>query len=130
MDISWLPEPEGHPLWPDILRLLQPAADIGRIDAYQPCDWVRIIYDGPVLYGAATTRLLPGDEAELRLAGGARSRDWMGLLDEAVSEWARLGGAYRLTMRGRVGWQRYAARFGWATLGKDEIGRTMFEKEL
>lgn len=130
MQISWLPEPEDHPLWPDILRLLQPAADIGIIDAYEPCDWVWIIYDGPTLYAAATTRLLKGDEAELRLAGGGHFKEWIGLLDETVSDWARRGLAHKLTMRGRKGWARFAERFGWVALGNDDQGRAMFSKNL
>jgi hypothetical protein len=130
MEIAWLPEPERHLLWADILRLLQPAAEYGGIDAYEPGDWVWIIYDGTVLYGAAVTRLLPGDEAELRLAGGSCSMTWMGLLDETVSGWARDGGAHRLTMRGRVGWRRYAKRFGWEALGHDDNNLAMFSKEL
>ncbi len=130
MDISWLPEPEDHPLWPDILRLLEPAARLGAIDAYDPKDWVWIIYDGPTLYGAATTRLWPGDEAELRLAGGTRFHEWTGLLDETVSDWARRALAHKLTMRGRKGWSRFAAKFGWVRLGTDDQNRMMFEKEL
>ena len=130
MQVSWLPEPERHPLWADILRLLRPAAEYGGIDPYDPGDWVWIIYDGTVLYGAAVTRLLPGDEAELRLAGGGCFQRWIGLLDGAVSDWARRGGAYRLTMRGRRGWSRFASRFGWVALGHDDNNLMMFSKEL
>ncbi len=131
MKISWLPEPEGHALWPVMLDLLQPAATLGQIDAFEPGrDWVWIIYDGSTLYGVAVTRLWAGDEAELRLAGGYRFKDWIGLLDKAVSDWARQGGAHKLTMRGRRGWARFAKRFGWIALGSDDAGRAMFEKEL
>ncbi len=130
MEISWLPEPEGHPLWPEILAMLAPAARFGGIDPYEPGDWVWIIYQGPLLAAAAVTRIWPGDEAELRLAGGCRSNDWMGLLDGTVSDWARSGGAHKLTMRGRKGWARFAARFGWVALGTDDDGLTIYAKEL
>lgn len=130
MEVSYVPEPERHPLWPAMLELLEPAAEIGGIDAWEPGDLVWIAYDGPVLFGVATTRLLPGDEAELRLVGGARLRRWVGLADEVVGQWARDCGAYRLTARGRDGWARYAPRLGWVALGKDDEGRMLFEKEL
>jgi len=113
-----------------MLRLLEPAAQYGGIDTYEPGDWVWIIYDGPILYGAAVTRLLPGDEAELRLAGGSRSMKWAELLDGVVSDWARTGGAHRLTSRGRRGWARFAKRFGWSPLGQDHENRHMWTKEL
>ena len=110
--------------------MLAPSARFGNIDPYEPGDWVWIIYEGPLLVAAAVTRIWPGDEAELRLAGGCRSNDWMGLLDGAVSGWARDGGAHRLTMRGRKGWARFAARFGWVALGTDHDGLTIYTKEL
>lgn len=130
MQISWLPEPEKHPLWPAILSLLQPAADYG--DAPVRCDdeLVWIIYDGPVLYAAATTLLWDDGEAELRLAGGHRHKEWAGLLSETVSAWAKSAGAKKLTGRGRRGWSRYARELGWSRLGEDEDGRLIFEKEL
>lgn len=128
MQISWLPEPEKHPLWADILGLLSPAAKFGGIEPYEPGDWVWIIFDGPTLYAAAVTR--DGDGAELRLAGGHRSKDWIGLLDETVGNWALDSGAAKLTMRGRKGWARYARAFGWVALGTDDDGLTIYEKEL
>jgi hypothetical protein len=129
MQVSWLPEPERHPLWADILRLLEPG-NYGPHPVIDTSDWVWIIYDGPVLYAAATTRLHGDGEASLLLAGGHRFQEWIGLLDETVSKWARSGGANRLTMRGRVGWRRYARRFGWEALGQDNDNLTIFEKDL
>lgn len=126
MILSYLPE--GHPLWPDVLPLLKDAADYGGIEVWEPGDLVWVAFDGPTVFGAAVTR--PGEEAELRLAGGTRFREWIGLLDHEVSEWARINGAAKLTMRGRIGWKRFADRFGWSVLGIDEDGLTIFEKVL
>jgi len=130
VQISYLPDADSHPLWPGIAALLQPAADLGDIDVFEPGDVAWIMFDGPTVFAAAITRLLPGDEAELRLAGGTRMQEWVGLLDGTVSAWARDCGAYRLIMRGRKGWGRFARRFGWTALGTDDAGRMMFEKEL
>lgn len=128
MEVSWLPEPEGHPLWQDIRTLLKPAVLSDEPD-YEPSDWVWIIYDRDTLYAAATTRLWEG-EARLRLAGGTRHREWAQALDEAVTRWARDGGAKVLTARGRRGWARLALAFGWVATGHDEDGRAMFSKDL
>ncbi len=129
MQIAWLPEPERHPLWSDIVRLLEPG-NIGIESVIDTDDWVWIIFDGPVLHAAATTRIYRDGTARLMLAGGANLQRWIGLLDETVSDWARKGGATRLTMRGRNGWARFAKRFGWVALGHDEDNLMIFEKDL
>jgi hypothetical protein len=125
-----LPDAGNHPLWPAIKGLLAEAERLGGIEAEPELDCIWIAFDGPTVFAAAATRLIPGDEAELRLAGGTRFREWIGLLDEAVSGWARDCGAYRLTMRGRKGWGRFARPFGWVALGADDAGRMIYEKEL
>lgn len=129
MELSYLPDAVNHPLWPAIKALLQPAANYGEIDAFEDGDLVWIAYEGPTVFAAAVARPL-GDEAELRLASGTRFREWMPLLDAELTVWAKGNGAWRLTMRGRDGWARFAERFGWVATGKDHKGRTMFEKEL
>lgn len=130
MQIAWLPEPESHPLWPEMLRLLKPAAEFGGMPVRDEDELVWIIYNGPILYAVATTLLWDDGEAELRLAGGHCHRKWAGLLSETVSAWAKSAGAKRLTGRGRRGWSRYARELGWSRLGEDEDGRLIFEKVL
>lgn len=85
------------------------------------------MFDGPTIYGAATSRNY-NEAAELVHAGGTRFREWMPLLDEAVTSWARDCGAPKLIMSGRKGWARFAERHGWVA-SKDE-DRMFFEKEL
>ena len=110
--------------------MLEPGV-FGDFEVFEPGDIVWMIFDGTVAYGAAITRLLHGgDEAELRLAGGARFSEWIGPLDETVTAWARDCGAYRLTMRGRKGWKRFAKRYGWTDLGQADDGLTIFAKDL
>lgn len=130
MIVSFLPEPEKHPLWPGIRELLEPAAKFGGIPAYSGDECVWVAFDGPTVFAAATTIMWNDGEAELLLAGGTRFRDWMGLLDATVSAWARDCGAEKLTMRGRKGWARFARAFGWVASGADEEGRQIYEKDL
>jgi hypothetical protein len=125
-----LPEPEEHPLWSHIKELLEPAAKYGGIPIRDSDEFVWIAFDGPTVFAAATTLLWNDGEAELRLAGGARHKEWIGPLHEAVSDWAKRSGATRLTMRGRKGWGRYARPFGWVALGTDHDGLTIYEKAL
>lgn len=129
MRVSWLPDPERHPLWEGVKSLLEPAAKRGGIPV-DPDELIWIAHEDGVIFAAASTLLWGDGEAELRLAGGTRFRDWMGLLDEAVSGWAKAGGANRLTMRGRKGWARFARAFGWVVLDRDEDGRQLYEKVL
>lgn len=128
--VSSLPEPERHAFWPDVERILKPALTDDQ-EVFDPAiDTAWVAYSGEVIFGAATTRLRTDGIAELRLAGGARHREWVGPLDEAVTAWARLCGAHRLTMRGRKGWARYARAFGWAATDPDDEGKLVFEKVL
>lgn len=126
MQVSYLPDPENHPLWDEIRALLQPAT-IGS-PAYEPGELVWIAFDGPVMFGAGTTALF-GDVAEIRACGGHLHKEWVEQAEAAVSAWARQH-ATKLTMRGRKGWARYLRAFGWALLGEDEDGLTIFEKVL
>jgi hypothetical protein len=129
VEFSYLPDATTHPVWPAIEALLKPAAEYGDIDVCENGDLVWVAYDGPTVFAAAVTRPLD-DEAELRMAAGTRLNDWIHLLDAAVTAWARENGAWRIVMRGRKGWGRFASRFGWAATGKDHKGRTLFQKVL
>jgi hypothetical protein len=127
--VSYLPDPEQHPLWDGIRGLLKPAADYGEIPVFGPGECVWIAFDGPTVFAAATTLLWDDGEAELRLAGGYRHREWVGELDATITAWAKSAGASRITMRGRRGWERYARRFGWVRTGTED-GRVLYEKRL
>ena len=129
MIVSYLPDPESHPLWNGIKELLRPAAEYGEIPIKDEDELVWVAFDGPTIFAAATTLLWNDGEAELRLAGGARHKEWIAPLDEKVSAWARDAGATRLTMRGRKGWARYARAFGWVVSGTED-GKQLYEKVL
>lgn len=129
MIVSYLPEPEQHPLWPDIKAMLKPAADYGEIPIFDDGECLWIAFEGPILFAAGTTLLWNDGEAEIRLCGGARHREWVGQALELVETWARLAGANRLTMRGRKGWGRYVRSFGWVALGCED-GKQLYEKVL
>jgi hypothetical protein len=129
--ISWLPDPQLRADWPIVEAMLRPALSEPDDELFNPAiDVCWAAYEDGALYGAATTRMRTDGIAELRLAGGTRFREWIGLLDGIVTNWARDAGASRLNMRGRCGWLRFAARFGWVPLGKDDDGKMLFEKVL
>lgn len=129
MDVSHLPDPQARQDWPVIERMLTPA--LSGDDLLDPAiDVVWIAYDSQTLFGAVTTRLRTDGIAELRLVGGARFREWIGPVEEMVSEWARNCGSPKLISRGRKGWGRFAAAFGWVALGTDDENKMLFEKVL
>lgn len=130
MQFSYLPDPTEHPCWEGIRAILQPAADYGEIEVLEPEDLVWIVFDGPVIFAAVTTRLLEGDEAEVRLIGGAKAREWLPHAEGVLCQWARDCGAWRLTARGRGGWERLNRILGWEAGGVDDAGRTLYSKEL
>lgn len=129
MIISYVPDPQARPDWPVIEAMLAPA--LSGNELFDPAiDVVWIAYDSRTLFGAATTRLRADGIAELRLVGGARFREWIGPVEEMVSDWARRCGSPKLTSRGRKGWGRFARPFGWVDLGTDDENKMLFEKVL
>lgn len=110
--------------------MLEPSAKFGGIAVRDDNELVWVAIDGPTIVGAATTLLWDDGEAELRLAGGQKHREWISPLDATVSAWAKAAGANKLTMRGRKGWGRYARPFGWVALGTDDDGLHIYEKDL
>ena len=129
MQVSYLPDPEHHPLWNEIRALLKPAADFGEIPIRDSDEFVWIAFEGTALFAAGTTLLWDDGEAEIRLCGGHRHKDWVHEALALVEAWARRCDAKRLTMRGRKGWGRYVRPFGWVSLGIED-GRTLYEKAL
>jgi len=130
MELSALPDAASHHLYPAFVEMLEPAVTDGSPAFIDGIDTMWIAYEGGTVWGAATTRLRTDDTAELRLAGGGRFRDWMGLLDEAVSQWAVANGKSRIAMVGRRGWARFANAYGWVALGTNDEGKVRFEKAL
>lgn len=88
--------------------------------------WVAI--DGPTIVGAGTTILYRDGEAQIRLCGGVRHREWVYEAERLVSAWARDCGATKLTMRGRRGWARYFRALGWAVTG--DGAKAIYEKRI
>ena len=127
MIVSYLPEPEQHPLWEGIKELLRPAVTDGEI--LDPGELVWIAIDGTTIVGAGTTAQIDDTTAAILAVGGTRHRDWIEQAEAAVSAWAQSNGATKLTMRGRKGWARYFRAFGWAVTGT-ENGQTVYEKDL
>jgi hypothetical protein len=127
--VSYLPDPESHPLWNGIKELLEPAAKRAGIGArdYQELVWVA--FEGALLFGAATTLLYDDGEAEIVLCGGRHGVKWIGLGEATVSAWARDCGAKKLTLGGRKGWARVLRAFGWVPTGTED-GKTLYEKDL
>lgn len=128
MQISVLPEPQTHPLWPQIEQEL--ALAVTDAEAFDPAiDVLWCAYDD-AFWGFATTRLRTDGVAELRCVSGTRFREWIGPMEAEVCDWARHCGADRMVSRGRKGWVRLARTFGWAPTGTDDEGKTLFTKDL
>jgi hypothetical protein len=126
--ITYLPDAEQSPLWPEILALLERGASLSGCEPKEPEDTVWAAIEDETIFAAFTLRLT--DEAlEIRAAGGTRLKDWVQLLDDAATEIARLEGR-KLHCRGRKGWAWFAKRLGWKFVGRDEAGLPMFEKEV
>lgn len=127
--ISYLPEPEKHPLWDGIKALLQTAADRGGFRVWDNGDLVWLAIDDGIIIGAATTRLLTNGNTELMHVAGTRFKEWVPQMEHIICEWSRNCGAYAVQSRGRNGWQRLNKSWGWEVIGKRD-GLTLYEKEL
>lgn len=114
-----LPDPESHPLWPGIYQLLEPAAKRGECEVFEPGDYLWVAIKDGVIIGAATARGLDNGEAELMHVGGTRYREWAGLLESQICDWARDNGARRITAGGRRGWIPLVTKMGWRAVQQD-----------
>lgn len=128
MEISFFPDAEQSEHWEAIKALLEPAARLGGIEAKEDGDLIWIAIEDGKVWAAFTVRLT--DRLELRCAGGTRMREWVPLLDTALTAFARDTGKSKLHTRGRWGWKRFGDKLGWAFTGTDERGLPMFEKEV
>lgn len=127
--ISWLPEPEKHPLWPDIYRMLEPAAKVGDCPVLEENDLVWIAIKGRTIVGAHTCRLLRDNRLQCVHIAGTKVREWFGPLDETLTDFARDCGAWKMISRGRKGWARVAKDYGWKVTGTED-GLMLYEKEM
>lgn len=116
------------PFWGDIERVLKPAAARGGIPVWEPGELVWLAIEDGSIIGAATTRLLDNDTAELIQVSGTGFRRWGADFEALLCRWARDAGATRFVTRGRKGWLR--ANLGWVPGGLDENGMILFEKAL
>ncbi len=127
--VSWLPDPEQQPFWPDLYRMLEPAARVGNCAVLDEGDlvWVAVL-DG-LLLGAATTRLLVNGETELKHVAGGEFRRWYAQLEAVICQWSRDCGAKVIRSRGRHGWAPIVSKLGWTVTGR-ENGLILYAKEL
>lgn len=130
MIVSTLPEPERHPLWPDIYRLLQrAAARFGSPHVWEAEDLLWIVVDGRQIVAVLSARLLEDGTAEIVNAAGHRAAEWVPLIDARLCEWARAAGARAMRCRGRKGWGRLSRGLGWDVTGR-EGAVVIFEKAM
>lgn len=129
MIVGYLPEPEKHPAWTNIKALLDKAAAVGGIEAYEPGDVVWLAIEDKTIWAAMVSRFGDG-VAEIRCVGGARLKDWLPQWAKVFEEWAGSCGAELLECRGRKGWGRFAERFGWKFAHVDDDGLPVYQKEL
>jgi hypothetical protein len=124
--VSYLPEPTKHPLWNDILRLIERGTDEG-VSPLEDNELVWIAFEGQTLFAAGTIALIDGD-AWLLAVGGFEHRRWLETALEVAANWARDCGSKRLRMRGRRGWARSFRALGWDC--SQEGDKWLYTKEL
>jgi hypothetical protein len=57
MQVNYLPDAENHPLWPQIVEMLRPAAEYGGVAVEHPDHVVWIAHEDGTVFAAATTLL-------------------------------------------------------------------------
>jgi hypothetical protein len=126
--ISTLPDPERHPLWDGIYRLLEMGARRSGSPVWGPEHIVWLAIEGRQIIAALSAHLTVDDEIEVLNAGGQRAAEWVPLMDASLCEWAGAAGVHRMICRGRAGWGRLSADLGWEVIGRD--GRSVFYEKV
>lgn len=119
MIVTTLPDPEQHPHWPGIYRLLARAAARGDGRPYDDRDLVWIVIDDRQIIAALTACLTTEGNIEIVNAAGYRAAEWVEPMVAALEKWGRLAGARSLIVRGRKGWVRLLDRLGWKAIGRE-----------
>lgn len=119
IEISVLPEPESHPLWPSIHALLEVAARRTGSFVWEPEHIVWLVIEDRQVIAAVTTRITEYWDAELWHIAGCRAAEWLPAMSDLVCAWARDCGADRITCQGRKGWARLSEPLGWRVYRKD-----------
>lgn len=128
MKVGWLPEPERHPLWPGIYKLLKRSADRTACSVFDAGDLLWIALDEGQIIGAATARALDPDTAELMHTAGTRIHEWAAPMESQICDWARMNGARKIVSTGRKGWRPIVEPLGWHVTAVGDLIR--YEKEL
>lgn len=126
--VAYFPDAEQSEHWGAIKELLEPAARRGGIEAKEDGDLIWIAVEDGIVWAAFTIALT--DCLELKCAGGTRMREWVPLLDQVLTAFARDAGKSKLQTRGRWGWKRFGDKLGWKHVGNDERDFPVFEKEV
>jgi hypothetical protein len=105
----------GHH-WPDICK---------KIDDQHAHLWL-VVDDKPI--AALVTQVAVDDTLECLLAGGARAKEWAQLAEKRLSNFAILGGLYRLRFIGRRGWRKIFPK--WDAAKSDDEGLLVMERYL
>ena len=129
MKVAYFPDADKSEHWVAIKELLEPAARLGGIEAKEDGDLIWVALENGTVWAAFTIALVP-DCIELKCAGGTRMREWVPLLDGALTALAKDAGKPKLQTRGRWGWKRFGDKLGWKYVGNDERDLPVFEKEL
>lgn len=99
-------------LWPDVIRKLGPAIDLGGeythqavYDALIAGDMV--LWATPGAYSVTSWADYPkGRTAYVKWVGGEGAKDWLADANAAWNKWARDMGCTQIRMFGRKGWAR------------------------
>jgi len=127
--VAFFPDADKSEHWGAIKALLEPAARRSGIEVKENGELVWIALESGIVWAAFTVRVV-AERVELICAGGTRMREWVPLLDEVLTRFARDAGKSRLQTRGRWGWKRFGDKLGWSLVGCDEKGLPVFEKEV
>lgn len=119
--MTFRPEPVSIDTWPAIYALLRPAMERGgettapelidELLASRAQLWVLRTEGGDPKAVGVTERF--GSILHCHLLGGEGVADWIDDLFESVAAYARPVGIERLTLEGRVGWERILSPRGW-----------------
>lgn len=121
-------------IWPDgvtpeIVELLQPAADLGGDEIENGPGWATwTVHSDGKLIGAAQVRRTVDRCCDVVLIGGRDARAWIAELDRLIGEWAALEGCTRMTARGRKGWTPMLTKQGWSATTNGRV--TEYERGL
>ena len=125
MMFSAVPKQVIDIVWDDVVKILEPAVKTakGKLSVKDVYDYISegfyelwVVMDGKKMIAVITTRVIEYPERRalaMDFIGGTRMKEWLPMVQDVISRYAKDHNCKYLEGYGRKGWGRWLGKYGW-----------------